>query len=208
MGKKKQKKEKKEAKMQLPELQREEQQKPEKKVEARLAEDKVFVWDREAAKNIFETDFYGKLKEDRLELALIEAALLLEKGRIEVFDNGKSFNFSEFYNYCLEIDPRFRERYIVYKDLRERSLPTRTGFKFGCDFRVYNRGVKPLKRGPKQAHEHTKWIVFAVPRKFVCGFQELSRAVRLAHNIRANMLWAVVDEEDKIRYFSVTFFKP
>ncbi len=183
-------------------------QTPAKKVEARLAEDKVFIWDRNAAKNIFETDFYGKLKEDRLELALIEAAFLLEKGRIEVLDDGRSVKFDDFYKYCSDIDPRFRERYVVFRDLRERGLPTKTGFKFGCDFRVYNRGVSPLKRGHKQAHEHTKWIVFAVPKKFVCGFQELSRAVRLAHNIRANMLWAVVDEEGKARYFSVTFFKP
>ncbi len=189
---------------------KEESQKPEsqKKVEARLAEDKVFVWDREAAKNIFENDYYGKLKEDRLELALIEAALLLEKGKIELLDDGNNILSADFYKYCSDIDPRFHERYIVYKDLRERGLPTRTGFKFGCDFRVYNRGVKPLKRGQKQAHEHTKWIVFAVPKKFIFGFQEMSRAVRLAHNIRANMLWAVVDEENKVRYFSVTFFKP
>lgn len=204
--KNKQKKERKEE-VRLPELQKEEQ-KSQKKIEARLAEDKVFVWDREEAKDIFENDFYGKLKEDRLELALIEAALLLEKNKIELLDNGKNIASGEFYKYCSEIDPRFWERYIVYKDLRERGLPTRTGFKFGCDFRVYNRGVKPLKRGQKQAYEHTKWIVFAVPKKFVFGFQEMSRAVRLAHNIRANMLWAVVDDENKVRYFSVTFFKP
>ncbi len=214
--KNKQKKEKKEETRQMKEIalgpkmedsQRQEQQ-PQKKVIARLAEDKVFVWDREAAKNIFENDYYGKLKEDRLELALIEAALLLEKSKIEILDDGKNILSADFYKYCSEIDPRFHERYTVYKDLRERGLPTRTGFKFGCDFRVYNRGVKPLKRGQKQAHEHTKWIVFAVPKKFVFGFQEMSRAVRLAHNIRANMLWAVVDEENKVRYFSVTFFKP
>lgn len=210
---KQKKKEKREEARQMKEVSLEskqlsEPQKPFEKITARLAEDKVFVWDREAAKNIFENDYYGKLKEDRLELALIEAALLLEKGKIELLDDGNDILSADFYKYCSEIDPRFHERYTVYKDLRERGLPTRTGFKFGCDFRVYNRGVKPLKRGQKQAHEHTKWIVFAVPKKFVFGFQEMSRAVRLAHNIRANMLWAVVDEENKVRYFSVTFFKP
>ena len=114
----------------------------------------------------------------------------------------------KFMEYCKEIDPRFVFRYCVYKDLRDRGLPTRTGFKFGCDFRVYNRGVKPLKRGPKQAGEHTKWIVFAVPEGFEFSFPELSRAVRLAHNIRANMLWAVVNKKGKVNYFSVKFFKP
>lgn len=207
MGKKsKQKKAGKPEQMQTqPELQSKEST---EKVTARLAEDKVIIWDREASKNIFENEYYGKLKEDRLELSLLEAALLIEKNRIDVLDNGNSMSFQDFFKYCSKIDPRFAARFVVYKDLRERELPTRTGFKFGCDFRVYNRGVKPLKRGPKAAGEHTKWIVFAVPKKFVCGFQELSRAVRLAHNIRANMLWAVVDEEKSVKYFSVTFFKP
>ena len=86
-------------------------------------------------------------------------------------------------------------------------MPTRTGFKFGCDFRVYAKGAKPLKRGPKTAKEHTKWIVYAVPKGYKCSFPELSRAVRLAHNIRANMLWAIVDK-DHVRYYSVQFFKP
>ena len=99
-------------------------------------------------------------------------------------------------------DERFPERFRVYEDLRERGLLVRTGFKFGCDFRVYDRGVK-LKKGPKSQKEHTKWIVFAIPEDYTCGFQELSRAVRLAHNIRAKMLWAVVDNEGDVTYYEI-----
>lgn len=177
--------------------------------EAIVAEDKVIIWDREKAKKIYDEGVFGKLKEDRLELALLEAAYLLEKGTIKISDmKGKGFSKDEFLGYCSKIDERFSFRYAVYKDLRERELPTRTGFKFGCDFRVYEKGVKPLKRGPKAAREHTKWIVFAVPEGFTFSFPELSRAVRLAHNIRANMLWAVVDPKMHVSYFQVQFFKP
>lgn len=178
-------------------------------IEAKLAEDRVVIWDREKANEIFENECAGKLKEDRLELALIEAAYLSDKKKIEIKDTeGKKINFKKFFEYCCKIDARFNVRYAVYKDLRNRELPTRTGFKFGCDFRIYAKGVKPLKRGPKAPEEHTKWIVFAVPEGFVFSFQELSRAVRLAHNIRANMLWAVVSEDCSVGYYSVTFFKP
>lgn len=177
--------------------------------ETKLAEDRVIVWDVDVGREMFESDYCGKLKEDRLELSLIEAAHMLEMKKIKILDaEGKDIDAKSFMKYCRDIDPRFDFRYTVYKDLRGKQLPTRTGFKFGCDFRVYAKGVKPMKRGPKAAKEHTKWIVYAVPEKFVCSFQELSRAVRLAHNIRANMLWAIVDNEGSVGYYQVTFFKP
>ena len=181
----------------------------EKVLKAELVEDRAFIFDMEGAKQIFENGWYGELLEDRLELALVEAMLLLERGKIEIFKTKKKkISSKEFYDYCLKINPRFHTRYVVYKDLRERGLPVRTGFKFGCDFRVYERGVTPIKKGPKAPHEHTKWIVFTVSEDYTCSFQELSRSVRLAHNIRANMLWAVVDNEGDCTYYSVTYISP
>ena len=181
----------------------------EKVWKAELVEDKVIIWDIEGAKQIFENGWYGELLEDRLELALVEASLLLERGKIEILKTKKKkMSFQNFYEHCLKIDPRFHTRYVVYKDLRERGLPVRTGFKFGCDFRVYERGVTPVKKGPKAQHEHTHWIVFCVAEDYACSFQELSRAVRLAHNIRANMLWAVVDNENDTTYYQITYLSP
>jgi tRNA-intron endonuclease len=181
----------------------------EKVLKAELVEDRAFIHDMEGAKQLFENGWYGELLDDRLELALVEAVLLFGRGKIEIFKTKKKKMLSkEFYDHCLKIDTRFHTRYAVYKDLRERGLPVRTGFKFGCDFRVYERGVTPVKKGPKAPHEHTKWIVFCVSEDYNCSFQELSRAVRLAHNIRANMLWAVVDNEGDCTYYSVTYISP
>jgi len=181
----------------------------EKVWKAEIAEEKVIVWDKEGGKNIFEDGWYGELFEDRLELALVEAMLLLERGKIEIVKGKKKkISFKDFREHCLKFDPRFNTRYAVYRDLRERGLPIRTGFKFGCDFRVYERGVSPIKKGPKAAHEHTRWIVFCVPEDYTCSFQELSRAVRLAHNIRANMLWAIVDSDLDVTYYQITYLSP
>jgi len=177
----------------------------EKVYKSELSGEKVIIWDKAGANQIFDSGWYGELLEDRLELALVEAMLLLERGKIEIKSKKKKMSRKDFYEHCLKIDPRFHTRYVVYKDLRDRGLPVRTGFKFGCDFRVYERGVTPVKKGPKAPHEHTKWIVFTVAEDFACSFQELSRAVRLAHNIRANMLWAVVDNENDVTYYSITY---
>jgi len=180
-------------------------EKPKEIIDTKLEGEKVVVFEK--IDQVYEPGFYGKQLGDRLELALVEACLLLKRGRIRVFNSEKEINFQELYDYARSLDRRFSHRFRVYEDLRERGLVVRTGFKFGCDFRVYERGVQ-LKKGPKSAKEHTKWIVFAVPEDFTMSFQELSRAVRLAHNIRARMLWAIVDNEGDCTYYIVQRMKP
>lgn len=182
---------------------------PKKKIpKAELEENRIVVWGKDEAVQLFNDGWFGELFDDRLELSLIEAAFLLERRKIEIKKNGKGVPLKGLYEHNQKIDPRFSIRYAVYKDLRERGLPVRTGFKFGCDFRVYERGVTPTKKGPKAPHEHTKWIVFCIPEDYNCSFQELSRAVRLAHNIRSNMLWAIVDNEGDVTYYNISYLSP
>jgi len=169
-----------------------------------LLENKVIVY--EGFERLAEKS-YGKIIGERLELSLVEALYLLEKNRIVVKKSGRKISFRRLLSLGMEIDRRLHEKYVVYRDLKERGLVVKTGFKFGCDFRVYRRGVK-VKKGPKKASEHTKWIVFVVSEDYTCSFAELSRAVRLAHSIRARMLWAVVDNEDNVTYYQVLRTKP
>lgn len=146
---------------------------------------------------------YGKRIDDRLELSLVEAVYLVEKKKLVVKKGKTKLTSKKLLEHGLNLDKRLHERYIVYRDLRGRGLVVKTGFKFGCDFRVYKRGVL-VKRGPKAPTEHTRWIVYCVPEDYACSFQELSRAVRLAHSIRATMLWAIVDNENDITYYEIT----
>ena len=181
------------------------EERPKEVIDSILEGDKIIVFEK--FDQVYEPGYYGKSLENRLELALVEACLLLKRGRIRVFKEEKEMSFQELFDHACSLDKRFSERFRVYEDLRERGLLVRTGYKFGCDFRVYERGVQ-LKKGPKAAKEHTKWIVFCVPEDYTCSFQELSRAVRLAHNIRARMLWAIVDNEGDCTYLQITRHKP
>jgi len=150
---------------------------------------------------------YGKVSGKRLELSIVETLYLLEKERIALKKKSRKISFSSLMKEAVKLDPRIHEKYVVYSDMRDRGLVVKTGFKFGCDFRVYRRGVS-LKKGPKEAGEHTRWIVYVVPEDYTCAFQELSRAVRLAHSIRARMLWAVVDNEQNVTYYEILRMRP
>ena len=177
-------------------------------IEGELRENRVVVWDKNKFNELQESGF-GKSLEDRAELSLVESMYLIEKKKLKVRVEGKKRSMKKkiFYDYATEKEKNFHARFIVYSDLRERGFVVKTGFKFGCDFRVYGRGVK-IKKGPKAPHEHTKWVVHAIPEEFNCSFPELSRAVRLAQNIRTEMIWAIVDSENDVTYYSIKRITP
>jgi len=170
-----------------------------------LLEQRVIVWDKESFSELEESG-YGKVLEDRIELTLVEAMFLFNKEKLNVFvkegKKKKKLSKEDLYDYCTKVERNFHARLIVYTDLRDRGFLIKTGFKFGTDFRVYERGVK-LKKGPKAEFEHTKYVVHAIPEEFTCSFPELSRAVRLAQNIRTEMIWAIVDSESCVTYYGI-----
>jgi tRNA-intron endonuclease len=186
----------------------------EKVWEGELLENRVIIWDIEAV-SIYDESGFGKPlpeeKPNRIELELIEAAYLVEKEKLKVFKKEKSKKKKIDLKEIMEIGTKnvdmFHSSFIVYRDLRERGYVIKTGFKFGTVFRVYERGVK-LVRGPKAPHEHTKWIVQPVAEESAFSLPEMSRAVRLAHNIRATLLWAVVDKESDVTYYELTRITP
>jgi len=177
-------------------------------IEGELLEHRVVIWEKKVFDELEESGF-GKVVEDRLELALVESMFLIDKKKLKVRIKGKKkfIKKKEFYEYVTKNERNFHARFIVYSDLREKGFVVKTGFKFGADFRVYARGVK-IKKGPKQAHEHTRWVVHAIPEEFSCSFSELSRAVRLAQNIRTEMIWAVVDSENDVTYYQIKRITP
>jgi len=136
---------------------------------------------------------------------------LMEKGMLKVFvledDKKKYLKLPELVRFASQRVNQFHSQFIVYRDLRNRGFLVKTGFKFGAHFRLYERGVK-LKRGPKAPHEHTKAIVHAVSEESAFSLPEMSRAVRLAQNIRATMWWAVVDKEGDVTYYQIARITP
>jgi tRNA-intron endonuclease len=182
--------------------------------EGELIENRVVIWDKDSI-IFYDESGYGKPQPEenteRLELDLVEAVFLLEKGKIKVYkkDDGKKkkLDFQDLLEYAVKNVNQFQPQFITYRDLRDRGYLVKTGYIFGCHFRVYERGVK-LIRGPKAPHEHTKFVVHCVPEEAAFSLPEMSRAVRLAHNIRATFVWAVCDRENKVTYYIIQRFTP
>ena len=64
----------------------------------------------------------------------------------------KAFDKEVFIKKAKKCEPNFWIRYIVFKEIRNRGYIIKTALKFGADFRIYDRGVKP-------GEDHARWVV-------------------------------------------------
>ncbi len=190
-------------KMAEPEPEAEKQSKPKVVVQAVHGREKVLTESSDEARELYNQSRYGTLAENgKVELSLLEAYYLMEKGKLLVRnDAGKELTPEAYLKKTKKIEPNFWIRYCVFKDMRNRGYIIKTALKFGADFRVYDRGVKP-------GEDHAKWIVFPVHEGSTLTWHEFSAKNRVAHSTKKRLLLAIVDDENDVTYYQVAWVRP
>ena len=163
-----------------------------------LSGDLVIVREGNIAK-IHEKSHYGNMTEDGLELSLIEALYLMEKGKLEVNIDSNDVTIEKLIK-LIRGQGSFTN-YIVFKDLRNRGYIVKTGFKYGSEFRLYERGKSP-------GEGHSNYLVKVASENSKFMMSDLSSYVRVAHGVNKKLLFAVVDDENDITYYNVEWTRP
>ncbi len=158
----------------------------------KLTESQVILENEPDVSRLHSKGFYGKIREKKLYLNFLEALYLMEKEKIEVEYQGRILTFSELMEFARS-EAEFEVRYFVYKDLRDKGLIVKTGFKYGCHFRVYRKGPE----------EHADYLVHVIPEKREFQTYDIVKHCRLAHSVKKRMVFAFIDEEGDITYYSV-----
>ncbi len=158
-------------------------------ITASLAEDRVLVHDEAGVARLHE-EFYGKIltggnrNHRQLVLSLLETAYLMRQNRMAVrsLADDSEMSYEQFLEYASEKERDFKDKLLVYTDLRAKGLVLKTGFKFGSHFRVYT----------SLHQKHSSYLVHVVPQGYLFQMYELARAVRLAHGVKKRMVIACV----------------
>ena len=69
--------------------------------------------------------------------------------------------------------------------MKKNGLIVKTGFKFGSHFRAYTK---------KPGETHAEYLIHAVNADFKSLWSEISRAVRLAHSVNKEIIFAKVNK--------------
>lgn len=169
---------------------------------AYLYDDHITTEDSDAARELYNQSRYGAMKGSVVELSFIEAMYLVEKKKISLCSpSGKEFSYTTCLKKAKKYEHHFFERYAVFKDIRDRGYIIKTALKFGADFRVYDRGVKP-------GEDHAKWVVYPVSEGTTMTWHEFSAKNRVAHSTKKRLLIAVVDAEFDVTYYEVRWLRP
>lgn len=176
---------------------------PRVKPTAIFAAEQVITDDTDAARDLYAQSRFGAMLEDgKLQLSLIEALYLLEKDRLLVKDlRNRPYDFSRFIRRAKKIEPNFWVRYSVFKDMRNRGYIVKTALKFGADFRVYDRGIKP-------GEDHARWVLYPIHEGTTLTWHEFAAKARVAHSTKKRLLIGIVDDEGDVTYYEIKWLRP
>ncbi len=172
-------------------------------VKSIFADERVITENSDDARELYNQSRYGTMLDNgKVQISLLEAFYLLEKGRLKILDGrSKQIKFENFLKKAKKLEPNFWIRYCVFKDMRNRGYIVKTALKFGADFRVYDRGVKP-------GEDHAKWIIYPVHEASTLTWYEFAAKNRVAHSTRKKLLLGIVDEENSVTYYEIAWKRP
>ncbi len=177
---------------------------------AYLVGDRVVVFDDETAREIYAQGYFGhplgvtkpKGPEDvkaPLALSPLEALYLVEKGMLEVLDIAtlKKLSFEDLMKTWSTVE-MLKERYKVYKELRDKGFIVRSGLKYGSDFTIYEFGP---------GIDHAPYVVEVRVKDEEIDPADIIRSGRVAHGVRKKYIMAIV-EDDKTEYVMFKWYLP
>ncbi len=159
---------------------------PDELCQGSLIQDRVFVFDSEQAEVLMAAGMFGKKMGNVLQLSIIESAYLISKGALEVSSVDGPMTFEDILAFGEAFQDEFSLRKDTYFHLRDQGLIVKTGFKYGTHFRMY-------EDDPDKCH--ARYLVHATSSDKGTSWPEISRAVRLAHGVKKEIMFSMVGEK-------------
>ncbi|MBU0977619.1 MAG: tRNA-intron lyase [Nanoarchaeota archaeon] len=150
--------------------------------------------------SMYEKSRWGEKKNGFVEFSGVETLYFVERNKTEVFSGKKKIGFDELLRKFKKKDKKIETKLAVFSDLRSKGYIVKTALKFGAEFRVYDKGVKP-------GTEHAKWIVYCVKENEQMSWHDFAAKNRVAHSTKKNLLICVVDEEGGVSYYEVGWIR-
>lgn len=168
-------------------------------IQAQFTEEKVFSNSSEAF-SLYEKSRFGENITGRIEYMFVESLYLVENSKMEIYFGNKKIDFDSLIKKVRKTDKRITTKLNVFSDLRKKGYIVKTALKFGADFRVYDKGIRP-------GDDHARWILYVIRENEVLKWHDFAAKNRIAHSTKKNLLIGIVDEEGDVSYYEVNWMR-
>jgi len=179
-----------------------------------LTDSSVIIPNIEHSRMLYKMGFYGKfigydkVKPDEvdkistpLQLSLIEALYLVEKGILEVYrPDGSKVSIEELYERGRRYIKNFDKIYQIYRYFRDRGYVVKSGLKFGALFAIYERGP---------GIDHAPMLIHFIDPDRDINALDITRAARLSHSVNKRFVLATWNRvENRIDLVAFEWWTP
>ncbi|MBN1280592.1 MAG: tRNA-intron lyase [Candidatus Thermoplasmatota archaeon] len=150
-----------------------------------MLKNRGIVFDTNLAGHLLQKEFFGKPFGAGLQLSFVEALYLQRKKVLDILRiDGTRLSYEASLVAMRKFQPDIEKRLLVFQELKQRGLLVKTGFKFGAHFRAYTKQPDAT---------HAEYLIHVVDKGFTSIWAEISRAVRLAHSVNKEFVFARID---------------
>lgn len=153
------------------------------------------------AMSLYDRSRFGELFNGKIIYSLVEALYLADKKKIIIYQDNKKISYEKLLQTFEKIEKNFWPKFCVFKNMRDKGYIVKTALKFGADFMVYEKGIKP-------GQDHSKWILYPVFETKSLTWHDFSAKNRVAHSTKKNLLIGIVDEKGEVTYYEIRWLKP
>lgn len=130
----------------------------------------------------------------------VEALYLAELDKLQFVKQKKKISFKTVKHELIKKNPLIVDQLVVYKRLRQQGYIVKSGLKYGAQFRVYEKSVKP-------GQDHAKWIVEVIHEKDKLKLTDFSAKNRVAHSTKKKLILAIVDDDLDVTFFEINWLR-
>ena len=162
-----------------------------------LSDGFVIVRDQTDGNRLYGKGNYGYPRSGGgVDLDLLEACLLTELGKLDVFDGERRLSFEDMFRISSELIDGFDIVYIVYRDIRlGRGLVVKQ--------ESGNYDLSVFGAGRRQSDSRPAYMLRAVSERSVLDASESLEGAKETIGRRKDLLYGVVDEEGDVTYYKL-----
>ena len=169
-------------------------------ITAHITSEKIHSTSSEAF-SLYEKSRFGEKVRDIIEYSWVEALFLKNKKQLELNSKNKILTFEEAIQKARKQDKRIETKLSLFEDLRNKGYVVKTALKFGADFRIYRKNTQP-------GQDHALWLAYAVRESEPHTWHDFAAKNRVAHSTKKKLLIGIVDDENDVLYYEISWLKP